>query len=73
MIPISSKAHGPSKLNIHKPKIYTWQDKNTRKAFGSEIHNMPRARYSKEADPSVIDFFSKTTQGWSFVEFHGVL
>jgi hypothetical protein len=39
------------------------------KAFGSKIHNMPRARYSKEPDPSVIDFFSKTTQGWSFVEF----
>jgi hypothetical protein len=68
MMRISSKAHGASKLNIHS-KIYTWPDENARKAFGSEIHNMPRARYSKEADPSVIDFFSKTTQGWSFVAF----
>ena len=65
-------AHGPSNINWSKVHILMkqhWPTYEEKRAFGSEAHSIPRARYTKEVNHDVMNFFKHIKENWTFVDF----
>ena len=66
-------AHGPTNIvdwsKIHILMKQNWQTREERRAFGSDAHGIPRARYTKEVNQDVMNFFKHLKENWTFVDF----
>ena len=69
----SIDARGPSNIDWSKVRIlmntFGGTTPEERSAFGSDEYGIPRARYSKEVNKDVMDFFNNLKEKWTFVEF----
>lgn len=66
-------AHGPTNVDWSKVHILmhqsNWPTREEKRAFGSDAHGIPRARYTKEVNQDVMNFFKYLKDTWTFVEF----
>jgi hypothetical protein len=66
-------AHGPTNVDWSKVHILmhqsNWPTREEKRAFGSDAHGIPRARYTKEVNQDVMNFFKHLKENWTFVNF----